>query len=34
MGRFPAYSRSLRPMNAPHPFAIFRMIHARTRKIR
>jgi hypothetical protein len=34
IGCFPASSRSLCPMNAPHPFAIFRVIHARTRKIR
>jgi hypothetical protein len=27
-GCFPAYSLSLCPMNAPHPFAIFRVIHA------
>ena len=34
IGRFPAYSLSLCPMNTPHSFAIFRVIRARTRKIR
>jgi hypothetical protein len=34
MGCFHASSRSLCPMNAPHPFAIFRVIRTRTRKIR
>ncbi|CVK34172.1 protein of unknown function [Methanoculleus bourgensis] len=34
MGCFPAYSRSLCPMNAQHPFAIIRAIRTRTHKIR
>jgi len=34
MGCFHAYSLSLCPMNAPHPFAIFRVIRTRTRNIR